>query len=333
MKSEEEEDGLIQSPWIIENRWKVIEKIASGGFGAIYRAIDTVNEDVVAVKIEKRNDKNYLEKEIKFYEKLQGKIGVPKLIWSGDVKSLKDNGGEGSSKVLMLEYLGYSLSDLFYKNNKKFSLKTVLMIAIQMITRLECCHEFGIVHRDVKPGNFIMGKGIDRHIVYIIDFGLASEYLDENGKHIPNNKKASFRGTHRYASINSHRRREQSRRDDLEALGYVLIYFLKGSLPWQNLKAIKKDRRKVIGNRKKNTSIESLTSETPEQFFKYMKYVKQLKFRDTPDYNYLRQLFIDRMQENKFEHDYIYDWTKKDANSSSSSSSLSVSSSETERKK
>jgi len=89
----------------------------------------------------------------------------------------------------------------------------------------------------------------------------------------------------------------------------VLIYFLKGSLPWQNLKAIKKDRRKVIGNRKKNTSIESLTSETPEQFFKYMKYVKQLKFRDTPDYNYLRQLFIDRMQENKFEHDYIYDWT------------------------
>jgi len=271
-----------------------------------------------------------LEKEIKYIEKLQEKYGIPKLIWSGAV-SLKKDDKEENCKVLILEYLGYSLSDLFYKNNKSFSLKTVLMVAIQMISRLETVHNYGIVHRDVKPGNFIMGRGENKNTVYIIDFGLASDYLDENGNHIPNSKNASFRGTHRYASINSHRRREQSRRDDLEALGYVLIYFLKGSLPWQNLKAGKKDRRKIIGKKKKETSFESLTSGLTKPFYFYMKYVRQLKFRENPDYNYLIQLFTQLMKESNIDNDFKFDWTKKDANSSTSSS-ISVSSSPPESK-
>jgi len=212
---------------------------------------------------------------------------------------------------MVLEYLGLSLSDLFYQNNKKLSLKTVLMLAIQMISRLETIHGFGVLHRDIKPGNFVMGREEHKNRVFVIDFGLASLYLDEKGEHIPYNKSASFRGTHRYASINSHKRREQSRRDDLEALGYVLVYFLEGSLPWQNLHVPKKDRRKVIGDKKAEVSVKELTRNIPNHdiFEKYMNYCKKLGFKETPNYDYLRKLFSDCLRENNYDNDNLYDWT------------------------
>lgn len=185
------------------------------------------------------------------------------------------------------------------------------MVGIQMVSRLELVHDLGILHRDIKPGNFIMGKGDNKHLVYIIDFGLSSMYIDDDGNHVKFKKNVSFRGTHRYASINSHKRIEPSRRDDLEALGYVLIYFLSGNLPWQNLKAPKKDRRKIIGDRKEEIPIKELTFNLPREFEEYMSYVRSLRFKSRPDYEKLVKLFRDCLEKNNLDFDFNYDWTVK----------------------
>ena len=159
-----------------------------------------------------------------------------------------------------MDHLGASLEELFRKCGRKFSLKTVLMLADQMIQRVEYIHSRLYLHRDIKPDNFLIGRGKRQHYVYIVDFGLTKRYRDaKTGQHIPYKDGKSLTGTARYASLNTHIGVEQSRRDDLECLGFVLIYFLKGGLPWQGVKA--KDRTEkyeIIKEMKINTPIEDL---------------------------------------------------------------------------
>lgn len=203
--------------------------------------------------------------------------------------------------------MGESLSDLFYRCGRKFSLKTVLMLGEQLVTRLEAVHNAGIVHRDVKPGNFVMGRGDEAGTVFVIDFGL-SNYWRSNSGHIPFNTESPFRGTHRYASVNSHRKFEQSRRDDLEAIGYVLIYFLNGGLPWQSLRVARNKRRKAIGVSKASFSPEALCEGLPRQFADFLKYVKVLNFEQKPNYSYCRSLFRTCFKEAGLEDDGVWDW-------------------------
>jgi serine/threonine protein kinase len=151
-----------------------------------------------------------------------------------------------------MELLGKSLEDIFQSQQKKFSIKTVCMIGIQMLDRLEFVHQKNIIHRDIKPDNFVLGLDNKSHIIYILDFGLSKKFRSSRThQHIKFSVNKKLTGTARYASINALKGCEQSRRDDLEAIGYVLMYFLRGSLPWQGLHVNKgEDRYKKILQKK-----------------------------------------------------------------------------------
>jgi len=170
-----------------------------------------------------------------------------------------------------------------------------------------------LLHRDIKPDNFLMGTGKKGHHVYIIDFGLAKKYRDpKSHQHIPYKEGKSLTGTARYASINTHLGIEQSRRDDLESLGYIYMYFLRGSLPWQGLRAqTKKQKYDRISEKKMATPVEVLCKGSPAEFAHYLNYVRSLRFEDKPDYQYLRKLFRDLFLREGYQMDYIFDWTQR----------------------
>jgi serine/threonine protein kinase len=214
---------------------------------------------------------------------------------------------------MIIDLLGPSLEDLFNFCGRKFTLKTVLLAADQMIARVEFLHNKNFLHRDLKPDNFLMGTGKRGHHIYLIDFGLAKKYRDSRtSATIPYREGKALVGTARYTSINTHLGIEQSARDDMEALGYIFMYFLRGSLPWQGLKApTKKQHYDCIGDKKSCTPVERLCEGFPNEFAVYLSYSRSLRYEDRPDYNYLRTMFRDLFAREGMERDYMFDWTLK----------------------
>ncbi|KAG0286144.1 casein kinase I, partial [Dissophora globulifera] len=195
---------------------------------------------------------------------------------------------------------------------RKFTIKTVVMLAKQMLFRIQTIHEKNLIYRDIKPDNFLIGKPHTKNanLVYVVDFGMAKQYRDPKTKqHIPYRERKSLSGTARYMSINTHLGREQSRRDDLEAMGHVFMYFLRGGLPWQGLKAAtNKQKYEKIGEKKQSTPIKELCEGFPEEFSIYLNYVRKLSFEETPDYDFLRDLFTKALKSMNEVEDGVYDW-------------------------
>jgi len=212
-----------------------------------------------------------------------------------------------------MELLGPSLDELLCFCGGKFRMKTTLMIADQAISRIEHIHANRFIHRDLKPDNLAVGIGAKSNIIYLFDFGLAKQYKNpKTHKHIPYRDNKELTGTVRYASLNTHLGIEQARRDDLESLGFVFVYFLKGCLPWQGLLAkTQKEKYQKILRKMLTTAIENLCQGLPIEFVKYFQHVRGLKFEQKPDYSYLRRLLKELFYKKESEGETLFDWTIK----------------------
>lgn len=292
--------GHLVPPTCVNGTYRVGRKIGSGSFGCLYEGVDPRGREV-AIKLEPANTKHpQLLYEARIVKLLQGGIGIPACYWYGL---------EGEWHAMVMERLGHSLEDLFNACQRVFSLSTVLQLGIQMLDRLAYVHQRNCIHRDVKPDNFLVGRHGDGNCVYLIDFGLAKKYRDAQGKHIAYKEGKNLTGTARYASLATHLGVEQARRDDLEGLGYVLLYFLRGSLPWQGLKATsKRDKYCKITHTKMSVDLHALCAGLPQCFTVYMTYCRALHFGDPPNHSYLRGLFVEALQQQPKAQRNVFDW-------------------------
>ena len=303
--------------FILNGIYRIIKMVGCGAFGEIHLAYDVNMKALRAIKFEMANHKNpQLKHEYSVLEQLNKHEGAGGLkggeVFTGVPKVYYFDRLEHKYNFMVMEFLGPSLGDLFQLKERNFGMETVLMIAIQVLSRIEYLHEKGFIHRDIKPENFVIGLNEKSNLVYLIDYGLSKRYKDKNsGQHIPYRENKQLVGTVRYASVNAHLGIEQSRRDDLEGIGYVLVYFYLGRLPWQNKTDKGKPLTQKITEKKLTTPPELLCKKMPREFSYYFHYCKNLKFEDRPDYNSLKSMFADllmsRMKLNGIK-ELIYDW-------------------------
>ncbi|KKA21508.1 Casein kinase [Rasamsonia emersonii CBS 393.64] len=297
---------------VVGVHYRVGKKIGEGSFGVIFEGTNLLNSQQVAIKFEPRkSDAPQLRDEYRTYKILVGCRGPAQH--SGD--RLAGSQSRGPLRPLQPTILD---QDCGYGCEADGGLKPgsypIRANPWSQLSRVQTIHEKNLIYRDIKPDNFLIGRPGTKaaNVIHVVDFGMAKQYRDPKTKqHIPYRERKSLSGTARYMSINTHLGREQSRRDDLEALGHVFMYFLRGGLPWQGLKAAtNKQKYEKIGEKKQTTPIKELCEGYPEEFSKYLTYVRNLGFEDTPDYDYLRDLFTQALKNAGEVEDGEYDWMK-----------------------
>ena len=288
----------------IKNQYsfKSTDRLGGGSFGQIYKGINLKTKEEVAIKIESKNiETPQLMHESKILKALNDNDGFPKVYL---VTPLDD------VLIMVMELLGENLQKLLMNSpHKKFTLKTTLMLAIQILSRIKTLHENNYIHRDIKPENFTIGLKKYKNTIYMIDYGLTRKFCDSHKNHIPYKEGKHLTGTALYASIYTHKGIEQSRRDDLESLGYMMIYFCKGELPWMNVKGKTKEiKYKKIMEKKLEMKPDILCQGLPDEFNQYFKYVRELQFTEEPKYDFLLGLFNSAMKKNNIKNDFKFDW-------------------------
>ena len=284
---------------IFFDKYKTIKKLGEGSFGKVYKA--EYNGEYYALKFESRSrTKSLLEMESTVMAYLQGP----------NIPYIKSYGYSGDYNLLVMQYMDKSLEDILHIR-KTFSIKTTAMIGFQLIGVLHYIHDKNYIHRDVKPDNCVMGSDELNENLYLIDFGLAKKYRSSRTlKQYPMTRKKKLTGTARYASIHALEGFEQSRRDDIEAVGYVMAYLLRGGLPWQGLKIkTKENKYKNILEKKKEISSEELFKGFPIEFAEILDNVKKLEYLEEPEYEMLRNKLMSLCKRLNYKFDYIYDWT------------------------
>ena len=286
-------------------------KIGSGSFGQIYQCLNKKTNEIVACKIESINElKPQLYHESKIMILMKNCTGFP---------TCYDFIITDQDKILIMDYLGPNLDVIMNKlpsdenNMKKFTIKTSLMIMIQGIERLKSLHEKGIIHRDIKPENFVIGPKKKERLIYLIDFGLSKKI--SNDKLLPSIKAdRNIIGTMRYISMNTHQGYEQGRRDDLESLFYIIIYFIKGELPWQNIKSKTRAEKytKIFEIKKMVTENGELIDGLPLEMGKILEYILGLNFIEKPNYLMMKNAIELILNKLNFSNDLQFDWYNLD---------------------
>ena len=285
---------------ILLQKFKIIKRIGKGAFGSVYLGKDLSKEEYVAIKLEIRDQNEIiLERETYILYMLKG-LGIPQVIAYGH--NLKYN-------ILIQELLGKSLDNLLFDKKYKFSLKDSCMAGIQILDRLEYIHNKGIIHRDIKADNFLIGIK-KKEIIYIIDFGLAKQYLNnKTGKHVKYCVNKKWSGTSRFASANTLKGIEPSRRDDMESFCYLLLYLMKGSLPWDQINEPSEiNEILIIYKMKEYMPADIMFKDLPWQMSEFYKYCKNLNFEQKPNYNYLRKLLINILEYIGEKNDLYFSW-------------------------
>lgn len=312
-----DEGSSNSAAFCIEGRFEVMKPIGQGSFGTVYHGRDTETNAAVAIKILKQKGHQSYYRETNMLKKLMNVEGIPQMLWKGRMDS---------SDVLILTRCGRDLSMLFEKCRKRFSLGTTLKVGMEMVRLIQRVHDHGILHRDIKPHNFLIGYKERRKDIFIVDFGLAKTYLSSTSPRMHKRRGSGLMpvGTARYASIWTHRGISQSRRDDLESIGFVLIYFLKSKLPWQGLKInTKREKWSKIAKVKTGTPVHELCKGLPYQFKLYVEHCRELKFDEPPNYKYLIELFQLAADENNIDlSTLVWDWDLMRSKSPSRQASL-----------
>uniref|UniRef100_A0A7S4VP20 Casein kinase I n=1 Tax=Alexandrium monilatum TaxID=311494 RepID=A0A7S4VP20_9DINO len=272
---------------IANGQIKVNKKLGAGCFGEVWQGVNTETKQKVAVKFEDVGAVSpQLEHEARMLELLR------QPVQSQGFAEYYFYGAQGRWNCLVMEYLGKSLEDRVQACGGTFSVQTTVLVADQILGRIEYLHSKGIVHRDIKPENFLWGIREKQHHLYLIDFGLSKKYYERRHAHM--RTRLNLTGTARYASLNAHRGVEQSRRDDFESIGHMLMYLLIGLLPWSGLEArTKKEKYQKIMEKKESTRLSDLCQGFPKAFELYLHRCRRMGVRERPDYNSLRKLFND----------------------------------------
>ena len=289
--------------WLSRSNYRLIQDISTTSFSQLSEIENIETKARYAAKyVFAGNEQSlkHLNQEAQIFSILNGQVGFPMMI---------DFQQRPEISIIIMTLGGKSLSTLFQECNRKFTVKTVLVIAIQLLCSLEYLQLKGIVHRDIKPNNVVVGVGSQFNQFILLDFGLSTFYRDrETNEILPPVQQLGFDGTSHYASINAHNRVAPSPRDDLESLAYMLIYFLKGSLPWQNISGLKLDG---IAENKKTTKIDDLCSDLIPEISLFLQDVRRLQYDSIPPYARYRQLFYNAFISKQYIFDSRFDWMVK----------------------
>ena len=288
---------------LIFGKYSLKHLIEKGTYGDVYVGKNVTDNKNYALKIERIiKGESILKKEAYILLYLKGP-GIPSVISFGQC---------GKYHILVENLLGESIYNIWRRKRKKLNLKDLCMFAIQALERVEYVHSKNYLHRDIKPANFLVGKP-DNSQIYLIDFGNSRKYRSSRtGKHLPFAKNYKIYGTAIFLSVNVLKNIEQTRKDELESLGLVIIYLYQGFLPWSDLKVKTISQAlDLIKNIKMKVSIEELCADLPREFYEYMNYVKNMNFDDKPDYIYLQTLFLNLLKKIGEKNDLMFSWVDR----------------------
>lgn len=277
-------------------RWKVVKKLGGGGFGQVYKVLDRDGKEL-AMKVEPTaGSKHVLRSELAIFKRIQGKPHAPKLFGSGRMEAYT---------FITLQLLSKNLSELRRDSpGQRFSFGTAFRLGRQALESLQILHNTGIIHRDVKPSNFAMGVcSATKKTVFVFDFGLSRQILDQNGALRQPRDWSGFRGTVRYASLAAHESREMGRHDDLWSLFYMIIEMARGILPWRRIRA-----KEEVGRWKQRAKPEVLCETLPKSLAQIGRHLMTLTYYDRPEYEIIDRLLLDALQEKNAPMDGLFDW-------------------------